>query len=443
MIINNQSQLRKSLSILDVETLARQTSFTCRRSRKISPESFLISFFQMMLNRRFSLRSWAENLSLLNGSLVSFQAIAKKLDYRQEPFFQALFQKVLLNKIQQRLNFQVHAILDSFNRVIVEDSTCFKLPKSLFDFFPGAQLPHGRKSGGRLQLRIDLKTHTYQSLSLQSYCTNDQRFAPDILETLQRNDLIIRDLGYWSIIVFKKIVQCKAYFVSRLKLKTGVLEPETQQNIDLQAFLKKKEKQGIYQIDIPVLLSSKYQLPVRLIAMKLQPEQAAKRRRAAKTQRHKDTPISKESFYLMSWNLFVTNVEEKVWDPKSVYHAYSLRWHIEMIFKCWKSKFNFEAIFKNCNGRNPMKPEIILLLTIISYLLLFISSFNTAAELVWKKYRRILSPQKFADLALNDVIFLLMKHSKSYLPFLAYHCCYDKRKDRLNHFEKTYMNFLS
>lgn len=443
MITNNHLQLKKSLSILDVETLARQTSFTCRHSRKISPEAFLISFFQMMLNRKFSLRSWAENLSLLNGYLVSFQAVAKKLDFRQEAFFQALFQKALLMKIHQRLNFQIHTILNSFNRVILEDSTCFKLPRSLFEFFPGAQLPHGRKAGGRVQFRIDLKSHTYQSMTLQSYCVNDQSFAGDILKSLQKNDLIIRDLGYFYIPVFKEIMRCQAYFVSRLRLRISVLFPDNQRNINLTAFLKKKEKQGIYQIDMPVLLSDKHQLPVRLIAIKLNPEQAAKRRRTAKAQRHKDTPISKQSYYLMSWNLLVTNVEENVWDPHSVYHAYSLRWHVEMIFKCWKSKFNLESIFKNCNGRNPVKPEIILLLTMTSYLLLYISNFNEAANLVWKKYKRILSPQKFADLLLIDPIRVLKKPSPSFLLFLAYYCCYDKRKDRSNHFEKTYMNLLS
>ncbi|MFN2440640.1 MAG: IS4 family transposase [Chitinophagaceae bacterium] len=443
MTINNHPQLRKILSILDIESLARQTSFTCRRSRKITPEDFLISFFQMIINRKFSLRSWAENLSILSGSLVSFQAVAKKLDYRQEPFFRALLQKALMLKLQQRLHFKIHTILHSFNRVILEDSTCFKLPKSLFDFFPGAQLPHGRKAGGRVQFRIDLKSHTYESMSLQSYCANDQRFAANILESIQEDDLIIRDLGYWNIPAFKHIMQFKAYFVSRLRLNINVLLPETQRNIDLYAFLKKKEKQGVNQIDMPVLLSEKYQLPVRLIAIKLQPEQAAKRRRAAKENRHKDTPISNESYYLMSWNLLITNVKQDIWDTHCVYHAYSLRWHIEMIFKCWKSKFNFEAIFKNCNGKNPMKPEIILLLTITTYLFLFISGFNKAANLVWEKYKRILSPQKFADILLADTIITWKKPSPAYLSFLAYYCCYDRRKDRLNHFEKTYMILLS
>src|SRR5688572_32309560 len=99
------------------------------------------------------------------------------------------------------------------------------------------------------------------------------------------------------------------------------------------AFLKKKERLGIKQVDMPVLLSDKHRLLVRLVAIKLTDAQAQKRRRMAKIQRHKDNPISDKAFYLMSWNVFVTNVKNNIWDVQSVYNAYNLRWHIEMIFK--------------------------------------------------------------------------------------------------------------
>ncbi|HEY6064192.1 MAG TPA: IS4 family transposase, partial [Chitinophagaceae bacterium] len=349
MITNNPSQLSKIFANLQVDTLACHTGFSLRRARKITVEYLLASFFQMIADGRFSLRQWACNITALNGSLISFQAIAKKLDFRQEPFFHALFQKALLTRLQQKLNFQIHDILKPFRRVMIEDSTCFKLPTALFDFFPGARLPHGRMAGGRLQLRIDLKNHHYEAIALRSYCQNDQTFADDILNSLQKDELIIRDLGYWSIPVFKQIIHRGAYFLSRLNLGVNVLCPVTQQDINMVAFLRKQERQGIRQIDMPVLLSEKYRIPVRLVAIKLTNDQAQKRRRMAKTQRHKNEPISEYANYLMSWNLFITNVKNETWDIPSVYYAYTLRWHIEIIFKCWKSKFNFNTFFKHCN----------------------------------------------------------------------------------------------
>ncbi len=224
---------------------------------------------------------------------------------------------------------------------------------------------------------------------------------------------------------------------------TNILCPETQQNIDLVNFLKQKERQGVNHVDMPILLSDKHRIPVRMVAIKLTDEQAQKRRRMSKAQRHKSSRISDKAFYLMSWNLFITNVSCDIWDVRSVHHAYTLRWHIEMIFKCWKSKFNFNIFFKNCNGRNPVKPEIILLLLLTWFVLFYVPRFNEYENIIWKKYQRILSPLRFADFFSSHIQLLMPIRNPIALPLLAYHCCYDKRKDRLNHFEKTYMNFLS
>ena len=443
MIPKNLTQFKTILVNLQVESLAHETGFTMRRSRKIDVVSFLAGFFQMMVNGRYSLRLWACNIATLKGSLISFQAIAKKLDFRQEPFFHALFQKALLGKVQQRLNFKIKDILKPFGRVIIEDSTCFKLPKGLFEFFPGARLPHGRKAGGRLQLRIDLKHNNYEAIAIQSYCQNDMRFADDILNTMKKGDLVIRDLGYWGIPVFNKIIALGGFFVSRLNLSVHILHPETQQIIEFVKFLKKKERCGVNYVDMPVLLSDKYRLPVRLVAIKLTHEQAQKRRRMSINQRHKNCRITDKAFYLMSWNLFITNVADDIWDVHSVYHAYSLRWHIEMIFKCWKSKFKFCTFFKHCHGRNPAKPEIILLLILTWFVLFYLPTFNEYANQLWKRYRQILSPLRFADYLTSHLNLLTKRCTSTALALLAYHCCYDRRKDRLNHFEKTYMISLS
>jgi hypothetical protein len=443
MIPKNLTQLKTILDNLQVNCLAHETGFTLRQARKINPDFLITAFFQMVFCGRFSLRLWANNISQMSGSLISFQAVAKKLDFRQEPFFHALFQKALLAKVQQRLNFKVNDIFMSFHRVIIEDSTCFKLPAALFDFFPGARLPHGRIASGRLQLRIELKHYNYEAIAFKSYCQNDKSFADDILNKLQKNELIIRDLGYWAIPTFKKIIARGAYFLSRLNLSTNVINIETQQTIDLVTFLKKKERQGIHHVDMHVLLGDKYRIPVRLVAIKLTDEQTQKRRRMSKAQRHKNCPVTDKAFYLMSWNLFVTNVKNNIWDVQSVYKAYNLRWHIEMIFKCWKSKFNFNIFFKHCHGRNPVKPEIILLLILTWFVLFYVPCFIVCAKEIWKRYKYFLSPMRFADYLGTQLQLILKPDFQKAIPLIAYYCCYDRRKDRLNHFEKMYMNFLS
>lgn len=443
MTTSRRPQFKTNSAQLDINKLAIQTGFSHRKARKISAEHLVKSFFDMMTTRNFSLRQWAFNISLRANIKVSFQALAKRLDFRQELFFQSLFQKALLEKLHKGFNYSVDEIFRSFNRVLIEDSTCFHLPTSLLEFFPGARLPHGRKAGGRIQLCINITDHTYESIVIQNYCQNDASFAGHILETIQPKDLIIRDLGYWSIPVMTKITKMKAYFLSRLHIGTSLLCPTTKEVFDLVKFLQKADRQKITQVDIPVLLGLDYQLPVRLVALKSNVQQTNQRIRTAKKQRHKNTSISPKAKYLMSWSLYVTNVTDDVWKCESVLKAYQVRWHIEMMFKSWKSKFNLTAFFKNCNGRNPTKPTIILLLILTWLVSNYIKTYNYIAGLIWNKYKRILSPIQFAGYIVSHPDIILNAKDPFMLERLAYYSCYDKRKDRINHFEKTYMNFLS
>lgn len=438
----NSHKFKASLRKYQIEDLAWQTGFKKRCSGKIDAPAFLIGFFQMVLSGHYSLRNWASQISLIIGDTVSPQAIANKLQFRQLHFVHQLFLTALQSKFQKQLQFDVIDILKPFKRVILEDSSCFGLPKNLFEFFPGARLPFGRLAGGRVQLRLFLKSNTYEGVSLKSYCQNDLSYAQDILSIIQRGDLVIRDLGYWLIPALRKIHDMGAYFLSRMNLSSSVYYPD-KKLINLVDILKRKERQGVLEVDMNVLLTRKHMFPVRLVAMKLSEQNAMKRRKMAKNNRHKNTPISKKSMYLLGWNIFVTNVDKPIWNLSCIYQVYNLRWHIEMIFKCWKSKFNFVSLFKNCQGRNPAKPEMLLML-ILSWLVMFyVPLFNHYANRIAKAYNKFLSPLKFADFIKTHFHLFNQNRDFELIELLAYYSCYNKRKDRKNHFEKLYMNFLS
>ncbi|MFI5407074.1 MAG: IS4 family transposase [Nitrososphaerales archaeon] len=443
MTPRNHPQLTKILRLLEINELAKQTGFCARKARKINAEDLVTSFYHLVGSDSFNLRQWAYNLSLLSNSTISFQAIAKRLDYRQETFFQSLFQKCLLLKLQEGLNYPVQEIFRSFNHVLIEDSTCFNLPRSLFEFFPGARLPHGRKAGGRIQLCMNIKDHTYHSIVLQSYCQNDASFAGNILQSIQQGDLIIRDLGYWSIPTMANIHKKEANFLTRFRLTNKLFCPTTKEPIDLERYLRKQDQMKNTQVDIPCLLGHGYQFPVRFVAIKSSDKQTEQRIRSAKKQRHKNCPISSRSKYLMSWSLYVTNVSGEVLSIQDIQKAYQIRWHIEMMFKSWKGKFNLNSFFKNCKGRNPVKPNIILLL-ILSWLVLnFMKTFNHLSTIVWEKFQRILSPMRYASYLITHPEIISKIDDPMTHKMLAYYSSYDKRKDRKNHFEKTYMISLS
>ena len=85
----------------------------------------------------------------------------------------------------------------------------------------------------------------------------------------QPNDLILRDLGYFVLDVFKQLDQRGCFFVSRLKTGTCLLARESDEELDILKLLRGQEL-----VDMPVRVGKKDKLAVRLIAVKL-PQNAA------------------------------------------------------------------------------------------------------------------------------------------------------------------------
>ena len=96
----------------------------------------------------------------------------------------------------------------SFERVLIADSTSIGLPKVLAPFFPGASNQTGSKQAQlKIQAYYDLRNESFVDFSLSSFRKNDQAASKDILAVAQPNDLILRDLGYFVLDVFKQLDQ--------------------------------------------------------------------------------------------------------------------------------------------------------------------------------------------------------------------------------------------
>jgi hypothetical protein len=91
--------------------------------------------------------------------------------------------------------------------------------------------------------------------------------------------------------------------------------------------------------EFPVLLGCTHQLPVRLLAVRVPPDVANRRRRQlrARARDHGRTP-SAEILAWADWTLLVTNAPA---DRLSLHEALVLlraRWQIELLFKLWKQQ---------------------------------------------------------------------------------------------------------
>ena len=236
---------------------------------------------------------------------------------------------------------QVPAPFKIFNRLLIADSTTLALPRALASVFPGARnhCASTRQSQLKIQCYYDLLTERIVHFTLASFRQNDQAASPHILSVCRANDLILRDLGYFVINVFEKLMARGCYFISRLRLDVMLSDPTTGQPLQLLDLL-----QGKTLLDRPVLMGASGKLPVRLVAVKLPEQVAAKRRRERKNNRDKRLVYNARTKFLLGYEVFVTNVGEEQLDSSQVLSAYGLRWRIEILFKAFKQHLNLARI---------------------------------------------------------------------------------------------------
>jgi hypothetical protein len=342
-------------------------------------------------------------------------------------------------------NIQKWQLFKSFRRVLIEDSTCQAVDASLSSLFPTSNNGKGSVSATlRIQAIYDLLNRCFVLLKLESFCDNDQKAARNILDVAEKDDLILRDRGYFILDVLGEMIEKGIYFLSLWQPSVSILDVKTKQKIDLAAFLRKI---GGNCVEMPILLGATNQLKVRFVALRLPQDIAESKRRKARENAKGQTNHSDAYYELLGWNLFVTNVSLPVWSILQISFAYRVRWRIETIFKCWKSVFNF----KEFCAQTALMPERVEM-SIYLILLLYAVSFDTVYDFFHEAVRdfhltfesneghqRDLSLLKAAEFIRRYFTQLLdAKSWKDYIPIFYQHATYSKRKDRTDFESFTY-----
>lgn len=325
---------------MPLRQLARQSGFAQRTAKKLTPLLFVKATVLLVSQSAVSLRRWAILVGVLGSLTLSKQALWERLGASAVAFLQQVLAAALgwraglsLAKLPQALR--------SFKRVLVQDSTTVGLSATLAQAFPGGCNQHGAQGGQlRIQAVVDLLSQRFLHFGLSHFRRNDQAAALDVMAVVHPGDLVIRDLGYFVLGSLEKIVQAGAFFLSRLRVSTGIWDATGKKPVDLL-----KRLRGSGRLDLNVCLGAQ-KLPVRLVAVKLPAAVAAERRRRARAgQKHDGRyQVQKRTLALLDWAIFVTNVPATVWSAKTVVAVYGLRWRIETIFKAWKSHFELTEV---------------------------------------------------------------------------------------------------
>jgi hypothetical protein len=414
--------MQSLLSVLPLLSLAKASGFFRRPPKKLSLEAFVQSLLLCLSSSQYSLQLWAVQLSALQNKLFSKQALHRRCNQRLLDFLHLTLAAVLANLCRADCSLE---FLGRFKRVLLQDSTVLTLHPALEKHFAGCGNQRHASAGLKIQAIFDLCSQRWIHFQLGAAKDNDQKASPLILEHLQAGDLVIRDLGYAALKVWRSIIAQGAYVLSRWRNDLGLFDPQTNQPLDLLAWLQ----QNPQLCSLEVLAGAQERLALRLVALRLPAPLAAQRRRRAKANARRDRSLrpSKRYLKLLDWTILLTNVPAHHATPQQLLEAYGTRWQIEVLFKSWKSHFQI--------GQLPHSNPIWVLIQISAKLLAIALLQNRFSPLHPTGAATTLSPLKISAYLSRLLPLIAASPDRNWLDHFLYFCRYDSRR-RPNFFQK-------
>ena len=322
-------------SFIDPERLsqlARQSKFQQRDRGKITPSLFVETITKAAFQQASSFR----HLAVLGGNqingTIAKQSFWERVDSRAVKFLGSVLCEQMVTGLV--LPQPIHDLID---RALVHDSSILKLHPQLQDAFPGSRNQNATpQSSVRVQVVADLLSGEFLQFGISGFTRNDQAASHDILPVIQPKDLVLRDLGYFTLDSLEAIDRQEAFFLSRLRYGTALFNEE-EERIDLVTSLREAACEEGESCFIKARMGARKKLPIRIVAVRLPESVANERRRKARADRDKRVSHDKAYYELLGWTLLVTNLPEEAINDLNLTKLYALRWRIENIFKAWKS----------------------------------------------------------------------------------------------------------
>ncbi|MFM2386927.1 MAG: hypothetical protein RL660_1684 [Bacteroidota bacterium] len=292
--------------------------------------------------------------------------------------------------------------------------------------YKGSSNYFGNYATLKIQCIIDLKAKIFCHFKLQSFCDSDQKYSDKILSVASKGDLVIRDLGYFSISVFKELIAKRIYFITKLMPNT-VLYDDKGTLLNIPRLLKSSN------LSSKTVYLSKAKIKCRIVIEKLPPKIAAARVRKAKQNRNRRVKYTTEYFKLQAYNILITNVEAEKLDDQSIISSYRIRWTIEMFFKNLKSSFNLNTTI-TLQHTKCERVETVVLMTLIYYVIAnnYINKLHTQFAKGKKQGIQILNRNKVLKFLVTNLLIIEWHKPLTILAYLYENFCYDKRTDRYN-----------
>lgn len=157
-------------------------------------------------------------------------------------------------------------LLSDCKTIRIKDATSFQLPEDLQKVYPGSG-GHTSKACLKIQFEYDLKSGKVQDLSIGPY-TADLTNSYQTLESVNGQDLLIRDLGYIGLELLGKIQEKEAFFLNRIKSNISIWIIDKNNcfsELDLITVEKQMRRSNIKTREFSVFLGSDKKICCRLI----------------------------------------------------------------------------------------------------------------------------------------------------------------------------------
>lgn len=416
----------------DLIKLAFETGLCRRQSGKIDIPTFFSTFCQQSLQGTVSYNDLAARMETVNGVIVSRQAYHQRMGKPCVDFFTKVLERMLQPVLSPSPSLH-HQMVGKFKRILVQDSTIVRLPLKLFPQFSGVRNATTTVCNARIQGIYDLISRQFQAFSIDPYSKNDLDASTEI--DVQPYDLIVRDRGYFNMAAVDELKKKGADSLFLYKHGNTLCDPDTGKEFNLLEHLKREG-----EIDKILLIGKHNQYTIRVMAKRVDATTKELRKlRACKKSSHKNP--SPELLELMGWTIYVTTIFDKEITFDLLNQIYNFRWRIEIIFKTWKSYFNFAKI----HNVSEAQVKVLLHARLVMITLLQQRIFNNLSREVFEKIGRELSMMKFMRYAIQNIYSLGQYFCKGsvtdkFIDVLKTFCLYDSRK-RLN-FEQKFRKLL-
>jgi hypothetical protein len=365
-----------------VNEIAVQHGFK-KRNRKMKPEDFIA--LCALHNEETGVKSLSQLCATLYDVKkvnITEEALNQRFNQQAVDFLTAIFHSLFQKQLSDTL-LKIQTL--PFHRIRILDSTGFKTPTD----DPDTGYQGCAQSALKIQVEYEMKQGQFLHLDIRNGKEHDATYAGAVLNTIKPGDLLLRDLGYFSLEGLEAIHQRGGYYISRVKHNVKIYFTQDPSEApkcaeDFMNDLAPGETMEVHD----VYISQKRIPQPRLILYRLT-EKQERAREEKWNQRQKKMKHTSKHRQTHPIYAYITNTSAQDIGKESVYPLYSLRWQIEILFKVWKSIFRIHRIKK-------MKKERLdchLYGTLISILISSTITF-TIRNLLYQKERKEISEYK-------------------------------------------------